>query len=317
MHYIAVLYERTQQSRAAAAADIKLRGYNLATWVPADFLRLPVYALAYALCPKFRDIYFEWVKKRSRQPTWERYQGRVIDEVYKLIHLKCEKYASATRSRDFALYSYLLSAQEEILGDAKNRHRSALSAINPPPSEEEIEAFDKGLKKIITFEAEITSAFMNFEIARLRDASPNRVFREHFDFNTNLSLGAKNQGFTSPAIPDFVYRHEVIGDIKSGAWQRFFEYTVIAYALAYEEHTQRNMNYGAILHVQLPNNRLVPAHYEADIIYLDDSRRRKFLAMRNRKLEIITEGIDPGKPDNPSECTGCFFYSDCWGEGSG
>ena len=317
MHYVAILYERTLQSRSAAPMGITLRGYNPATWVNSEWLRLPVYALAYGVCPTFRDIYLERVDGKSRQSTWERYQGRIIDELYKLIHSRCQEYASHTSTGSFELYDYLVSIQDQMVSEAKNPHRAALEQAVPQPTQQQIQAFDQGLKKIIRFEAEITSAFIDFEIARIQSANPNRIFSEYFDFNTDLALRAKNQGFITPATPDFVFRHRVVGDIKSGHWQTFFEYTVVAYALAYEEHTHSDMNYGAILHVQLPRNRQVPAHYEADIIYLDDSKRSKFLVMRNRKLEIITNRIDPGKPDNDSDCAGCSFYSECWGGANG
>lgn len=317
MHYVAVLYERTHQSRSTAPADITLRGYTLPTWADPEWSRLPVYALAYAFCPTSRDIYLEWVENKERPPTWERYQGRVIDELYKLIHLKCQEYASHTPPRSFDLYAHLTSIQDQILDEAKSCHRDALERVITPLSRRQIEAFDQGLKKIVRFEAEITSAFMDFEIAKLQSATPNSIFSEYFDFNTNFHLRAKNQGFTLPATPDFVFRHEVVGDIKSNHWQTFFEYTVVAYALAYEEHTHKDMNYGAILHVQLLRSRGVPAHYEADIIYLDDSKRNRFLAIRNRKLQIVADRIDPGKPDNDSGCAGCSFYSECWDGANG
>lgn len=317
MHYIAILYERTPQSRSTAEANIRLRGYTQPTWVDSEWPRLPVYALAYVFCPTSRDVYLEWVEKKVRPFTWERYQGRVIDELYKLIHLNCQEYALHTPTSRFDLYTHLVSIQGQLVSDAKDRHQNAFEQISPRPNQRQIQAFDDGLQKIVRFEGEITSAFMDFEIARLQSASPNRIFREYFDFNTDFALRAKNQGFATPATPDFVFRHAVVGDIKSGHWQAFFEYTVVAYALAYEEHTHRDMNYGAILHVELPRRRQVPAHYEGDVIYLDDAKRRRFLAVRNRKLQIVANAIDPGKPDSNPGCAGCSFYSDCWSDANG
>jgi CRISPR-associated protein Csa1 len=313
MHYIALLYERTRQSRLIQES-VKLRGYHPATWVPSDLsrIRLPVYAIAYAQCPTFRDIYLEFIKKEKMMPTWERYQGRIIDELYKLTHSKCEEYVSRCSSSNVDIYGYLIDKQDEIVAEAKNRHKNMFKQINPQPTNEQMLSLEEGLKKVIRFEAEITSTLVDFEIARVESTNPKRIFNEYFNFNTNLALRAKNQGFTTPAIPDFVYRHELIGDIKSGAWQEFFEYTIVAYALAYEEHIGRDMNYGAILHVQLPQNRLVPAHYEGDIVFLDDSRRNRFIMMRNRKLELLATQIDPGKPDTPNGCIGCGFMHLCW-----
>lgn len=317
MHYIAELYQRTVQSRSSPRPAITLRGYKQATWVDSELLSLPVYALTYGFCPTFRDVYLEWVQGKARQTTWESYQGLVMDKLYKLIHQRCQEYASHTPTRSFNLFDYMISVQDELINQALVEHKKKLEQVIPAPSPEQLDAFEQGLRKIARFEGEITSAFIDFEIARLQSTNPATIFSEYFDFTTDLPLRAKNQGFTTPATPDFVYRHQVIGDIKSGSWQKFFEYTVVAYALAYEEHIHRDMDYGAILHVQLPESRKVPAHYEGDIVYLDDSKRNRFLVMRENKLQIITQKIDPGKPSNDQYCTGCSFYSECWSNTSG
>ena len=317
MHYIAELYQRTVQSRSSPPPMITLRGYRQETWVDSEMLSLPVHALAYGFCPTFRDVYLEWGQGRARQVTWEGYRGLVIDKLYKLIHQRCQEYASNTPPRSFDLFDYMMSAQDELVNQAVDKYKSKLKQVIPEPSKEQLEAFEQGLRKIARFEGEITSSFIDFEIARLQSTNPGTIFSEYFDFTTDLQLRAKNQGFNTPATPDFIYRHQVIGDIKSGSWQKFFEYTVVAYALAYEEHTHRDMDYGAILHVQLPENRKVPAHYEGDIIYLDDSKRKRFLIMRENKLQIITGKIDPGKPPNNQGCTGCSLYSECWSDTSG
>jgi CRISPR/Cas system-associated exonuclease Cas4 (RecB family) len=254
----------------------------------------------------------------TREPTWERYQGRVIDEIYKQIHKKCENYCSSSRLANFDLYNHLLTNQEALLAKAKRKHADKLQQIESFLTDSQIQQFDKGLRKLIRFEAKITSAFINFEISRLESSNPRRLFSEYFDFNTDLPLTARKQGFTDPASPDFVYRHKIIGDIKFGKWQSFFEYTVLAYALAYEAHTEDKMDYGAILPVELPSNRPVPTHYQVGIIYLGDKLRKRFIALRDRKLQIVEEKRDPGIPEKKSYCDQkCPFLSHCWGTTNG
>ena len=320
MHYIAILYERTIRERDSHQEDITLRGFDSATWVPAEFshLQLPVNAIAFDICPTSRDLYLERVLSMTREPTWERYQGRVIDEIYKQIHKKCENYCSSSRLADFDLYNHLLTNQEALLAKAKRKHVDKLRQIESLPTAPQIQLFDEGLRKLIRFEAKITSAFIQFEISRLASSSPGRLFSEYFNFNTDLPLTARKQGFADPATPDFVYRHEIIGDIKFGKWQRFFEYTVLAYALAYEESTGHNMDYGAILPVELPSNRPVPTHYQVGIIYLGDKLRKRFIALRDRKLQIVGEKRDPGIPEKKKYCDQkCPFLSHCWSTTNG
>lgn len=314
MHFVALLHDRTRLT-SSTEASITLRGNDYRTWIASELreIQLPVNALAYASCPTFRDIYLEVVRRETRPPTWDRYKGRVIDEIYKNIHKTSSDYVESCQTKDCDLYSYLISEQDDLINKAKNKYKSSFDSIDPKPETTEVEEFNSALGKIVKFEAEITSAVLDFEIAHSGSANPGRVFDEFFNFNTDFALTAKHQGFTSPSIPDFIFKNTIIGDIKSGKWQDFYIYTLIAYALAYEEHTGRPMNFGAILHVELPSSRLVPAHYHTTIEHLSDYHRERFLAMRDRKLEIIKGGADPGKPDDQTNCIGCDFQQKCWG----
>jgi len=317
MHFVAILYEKTARSYQTAPSTITLRGYEPKTWIPAELaqIRLPVYALAYAPCPTCRDIYLTRVANIQVPFTWDRYKGKVIDCIYKDIHKTCSDYVTQSAARTFNLHNELISKQDELIEKAKREFQRDYQRIESPPRQQEIDGFYDSLMKIIRFEVELTSATINFEIARNKAASPRRIFSEHFDFNTNYSLNPRHQGFNSPATPDFIFRHKIVGDIKSGSWKRFFEYTVIAYALAYEDHTNQNMDYGVILNVELPRSRLVPVHYEGGIEFLDDRKRERFIALRNRKLEIINSKQDPGKPGR-GQCPGdCPFLSYCWDTG--
>jgi len=239
----------------------------------------------------------------------------VIDFIYKNIHKTCSDYVTGRRAKAFKLYDALTEKQGELIEEAKGEFKEDYERIESLPIPREINSFYDSLKKIIRFEAELTSATINFEIARNKAANPNHIFSEHFDFNTNYSLNPRHQGFNSPATPDFIFRHKIVGDIKSGSWKRSFEYTVIAYALAYEDHTNQNMDYGVILNVELPGSRLVPVHYEGGIEFLDDRKRERFIALRNRKLEIINSRTDPGKPAREKCPPDCPFLSHCWETG--
>ncbi len=315
MHYITFLYETTREEWLSSADSIELRGYNPCTWASSEFsdLQLPVNALAYNICPTSRDIYLDRVINQETEQTWERYKGRVIDKIYKLIHKECKEYASTSTASDFDLYNYLTGKSDTILDVAKDRYKDVLKKIPQLPAGPDVTRFDEALKKIVLFEALVTAARMNFELARMQAANPEHIFQEYFEFNTDFKLAARHQGFTPPATPDFIYRHKVMGDIKSGKWHQFMEYTVVAYALAFEEHTGDDMDFGVILHVDLPQSRLVPAHYHTDLIFLDDKKREKFFALRDRKLQIVADESDPGTPATKDECNPeCPFLSSCW-----
>ena len=291
MHFVALLDDRFQKiGRTKRQVDIEWRGYRPQTWVPAELsgIELPVNSLAYNVCPTHRDIYLEFVQHLQRPPTWERYRGRLIDEVYKTVHRKCAEYVLSHSVNQFALYEYLVGEQDNILQEVKREHRPELRGLNVVGVAPQ--TLDEELKRIIRFEAEITSALVAFQIAKVKSGSPRRIFDRYFMFNTDLPLNAPHQGFRGDATPDFIYRNNVVGDIKSGKWQEFFYYTIAAYALAYEEHTNEDMNYGVILHLE-KSNRRVPLHYRTRIELIDDAKRERFCMVRNRKLEIVQARI--------------------------
>lgn len=317
MHYITFLDDRSQKiSRARRKVNIKLRGYDSKTWVLPElsYLSLPAYAIAYSPCPTYRDIYLEFVQGMQRPFTWGRYKGKLIDKIYKRVHSTCEKCVSTGRLRDFDMWNQVIQMRGSIVEEAKRTHSGDLAAISPQPSTRLVSSLDEELKMLVTFEAGLTSALMNYQISKVESPNLRRIFSQYFDFNVDLSFRALHQGFRGDATPDFVYKHQVVGDIKSGKWQAFFEQTMIAYALAYEEHTRQNMDYGVIFHVGIEPRRTIPAHYRTRFEILDDPKRMRYIAVRNRKFEIIHNRIDPGLPTNSEACDPeCSFFMNCRG----
>lgn len=320
MHVIAQIYKEEQENireQGKEANTVVLRGYNPKMWVGPELMdvKLPVNAIAYNLCITGRDLYLERIKRLRNPETWERYAGRVIDSVYRLSHEWCEAYVLRQTKMKSNLETYLVKNQNKIINRAKDEHSSVLGRIAPQPNQSLIRSFDGTLRKIVRSEARIASSLIDFEIARVEGATLKGIFDEYLGFNTNVVLRSPYLGFTGKVAPDFIYRHDVIGDIKTGTWQEFFLYTAIAYALAYEEHTRRDMNYGTILYPEFPRNQRIPVYHHTSIEFLSDPMRLAFKAVRDRKLQIIHDKEDPAKPDSKDKCdSGCPFLSYCWGE---
>ena len=318
MHFVAQIYKDElenirEQSREANTID--LRGYNTKMWVAPELMeiKLPVNAIAYNLCITGRDLYLERIEGFQNPETWDRYTGRLVDSIYKLSHELSEAYVLRQANIKSDLETYLVKNQGKIIDRAKREHSSVLSRIEPQPNQSLVGSFDSTLRKIVRSEAKIALSLIDFEIGRVEGAAPKGVFDEYLSFNTNVVLRSPHMGFTGKVAPDFIYKHEVIGDIKTGTWQEFFIYTAIAYALAYEEHTRRDMNYGTILYPQFPRNRNIPVYHHTTIVFLSDSVRRAFKVVRDRKLQLIHDKEDPGRPESKDKCDqGCPFLSYCW-----
>lgn len=317
MHFIAQLCSSQKEYLRTQTNIIKLRGYSPKTWVAPELIniKLPVNAIAYNICPTYRDLYLERINRIRSELTWNRYMGKIIDATYKIVHNKCKWYVLNRRRSRYNLLNYVARKQKAIIHSAKELYEAELRNVNPPVNQNQIRSLDLILKKIIKSEANTANSIINFELSRVAGANIKGIFDEYLSFNTNLILKSPHMGFSEKATPDFVYKHEIIGDIKTGKWQEFYMYTAAAYALAYEEHTGRNMNYGVILHVEFPRSKDIPVYSHTSIEFIDDPIRNKFLAIRDRKLQIIKEKEDPGKPDSQDKCDpSCSFLQKCWRE---
>lgn len=319
MHFVAQVYKDEQENIRGQGKDsdtITLRGYNPKMWVAPELMevKLPVNVIAYNACITGRDLYLERIGGMRSPETWERYQGRLIDSVYKLSHELCETYVLRQAHIKSNLETYLMKNHRKIINAAKTEHSEVFRKINPQPNQTLVRNFDPILRKIIRSEARIASSLIDYEIGRVEGATKKGIFNEYLGFNTDVILRSPHMGFTGKVAPDFIYRHEVIGDIKTGTWQEFFIYTAVAYALAYEEHTRRDMNYGTILYPQFPRNRDIPVYHRTTIVFLNDGMRLAFKTVRDRKLQIIQGRKDPGKSDSQDKCDpGCPFLTHCWG----
>jgi CRISPR/Cas system-associated exonuclease Cas4 (RecB family) len=299
-----------------------LRGYKTETWAPAEYqhagIALSVSQIAYSPCPTYRDLFFEKVEGIPRPMTWPRIVGAAIDQTYKLIHDKALKYCETTSARNFALLDYFSKHASEWSGQIRDAIQKQVEELESKPSSKEQQRLATCLSKIMRFEIGTISGLVERELARMPSLSPRQIFNQHFDFQTDFQIDSIKHGFTSPATPDFFYHNRVLGDIKSGQWEPYYAYTMVAYALAFEEEQKRDVDLAAILVVSCPPSRPVPSYHKSRIEFLDDRHRKRFLAIRDRKLQIVAEGRDPGRAARQEDCDpNCPYWSRCWDDPAG
>ena len=238
----------------------------------------------------------------------------MIDHLYKEIHRFVRSYLQDAKPRDCMLFEELLKKSDELIEKSKRKFRRVIGQIPEPPSKETKQEFDVALSKVLRFEAEMSSSLVDFRMAKLPQTSLEAEAQELFPFNLDLSLNAREHGFSDLSTPDFIYKSQVIGDLKTGRWREFLYYTYTAYALAYECDRDEPMNYGAILHVEVSENRQVPVYTHTSMDVISDESRKRFIMLRNRKLKIVHRKKDPGLPRDRSACDICGYRFECWGE---
>lgn len=302
------------------ANEIAYRGYEKKTYPPPEIFgtRLPVNLIAYNFCKTQRDVYL-YVTDRELPESWERYRGRVIHSLYQEILKNIVDKIRSGSIGTLNLDAELVGLYETIVNSVLRKHRSIHNRLNAIYSNEELEPLQSQLKsemeKIFLYEKSLSSALINFEISRLfNQSSGDSLFQKAFSLSMGQNFDAPKLGFTSPVSPDFIYKNNVVGDIKIGPWRDYYYHTIAAYALAIEFYTKSAVDCGIVLHVDTERPRPVPIHEKTSFELIDDSKRRKFLTIRDQKLLIARYKRDPGLPENPDGCDGCGYYSICWGE---
>jgi CRISPR-associated protein Csa1 len=117
-------------------------------------------------------------------------------------------------------------------------------------------------------------------------------------------------GFSPGAKPDFIFG-DLVGEIKTGEFKEFHKLSLAAYALAYEYHENRPMNFGVLLSVNLSKRRNVPVYEKTECFVISDAYRRAFLEKRNEKFEIVRDRRDPGESPGRGHRVECPYFPKC------
>lgn len=324
MHYISLweMAEIGQRLNRSVNVRPELRGYAMQA-VPPDPQRgtLSVSDLASTLCTTHRDIYLAKVKRiksKSKERPWEAEEGIIIHSLLQEIHRQARKILPSkgtelnTQSLLRRLRAFGKKRKNELLARYKNEQRFAGQQWN---------AIDRHLDNIIFFEALLICSLLNYKasgktvLATGTDINPIQEFEQLFGFSAiEHRLSAPFLGLTEPVTPDFLYAHRAIGDIKTGAFHEdTFELTCVAYALAYEAETKRDIDFGIILHVGKSSKHPFPVYQGSRLYEINDLARTKFVFIRDQKLRVLEQQqIEPPvQPDEP-RCKPCRFYSRCW-----
>jgi CRISPR/Cas system-associated exonuclease Cas4 (RecB family) len=301
------------------SVEITLRGFESKSYPPPELfgVHLPVNLLVFNQCKTQRDVYL-YVTGQKIPESWERYSGRVIHTLYQEIFKKILEIVRTNSIDSLDLDCTLTSEKGNIIRKTIAKHQAVRRKLEHIYPRTELETLENKLKsdmdKIFSYEKTLSVALIEFEISNLFDQqSGDPLLQKTLALSIGENFKAPMLGFTSPVSPDFRYKNDVVGDIKSGLWKDYYYHTITAYALAIEAHTKSAVNCGIVLHVDIKDNRVVPIHEHASFEVIDDIKRKRFLFLRDEKLRIAKEKLDPGLPTSSNDCEGCGFCRTCWG----
>jgi len=303
-----------------ADSEITIRGYDLdKVMVPPELRRkewfLPVNEIVSDYCPTDRYLYLTKIVKETAEPTWERFRGKVIDELYPDLFKALSSYVEQSNLATLQIREALEDFKKSRLENVQKSYKKEKKKLMNPPTEGEFKDFLNGVSKIVRYETQLCSAILDYKVSMKKDIRVKSEFALLFPFVSKPKLSAPELGFSEGQEPDFIYANRVVCDVKTGKWRDFFLLTLAAYALAFENENKKPMNLGVIINPVLDNNRNVPFYLNSEIVIIGDEYRKIVKTLRDKKLEFMKNAKDPCKPEDEKPCISCGFHNNfCWRE---
>lgn len=298
-----------------AENHIKTRGFSANAKIPPELSNqdwfLAVNDVAYDYCPTNRYLYLKKVEKRCLSQTWRRSKGYVIDQLIPELFNKVKEYITSTNLRSIELPSGLVNELQKTISEMKRVFDP--NGLADPPQQNEIDNFFDTICKLAKHEALMASSFLSHRISNVYGLNIETEFKILFPFDFKLKMAAPELGIFPDAEIDFVLAQSILGEIKSEEWFNFYNIGLAAYALAFECDRKRNVNLGIIVCPTFKDNRKLPMYLNtANIKIIGEVWRKMFIKKRNKRIQLVKSGIDPGLPNNDTKCRGCGYYQKCW-----
>ncbi|MCK4552732.1 CRISPR-associated protein Cas4 [Candidatus Pacearchaeota archaeon] len=312
--------KKLENLRKRAKEEIKLRGYtdHLNSDLSNESNFLPINEITGDYCPTWR---YSWIKKFVKNPkkqiTWPILQGRIIDNVYEKIIEYSSDSINNVKLEEMDLKKQLERNKQKIMEGVKKEIKKELRKINNAPKEEEIKNFIGNINKIIEFEHSICLALLSFKMSTKKDLRIRSEIKILFPISIKQKINGKDLGFSGSSEPDFLYREDVVGEIKSGGWRESFKLTCAAYALAYESEYNRDIDLMVIINPSFSKKRKTPLQENFTFEIISDVYRKAVFTRRDERIELIKKGNDPGTPKKDEKCIDCQYYPFCWGRKNG
>lgn len=311
--------QKIDRLKEAAKSEISVRGYNInqvkvAPELKNDSWFLPINEIVSLYCPTNRYSYLKkYVSGAKIQLTWDIFKGRIIDNLYKDLYDEFIKHLDNSKLSNLFLKEYLEEFKDKSIDKLKKDIEKDKPKMLKAPNQQEINNFIKNIENMMRFEIELCSAIVDNRISIKEDINLNSEVKLLFPFVFKSKINAFDLGFSGGLEPDFIYKQMVVGEIKSGDWQDFFNLSCAAYALAYEFENNRNLDLGVILCPIFHKKRTVPLYYKSEIKIINDTYRKTVLLLRDRKISLMKEKRDPGIPKTKDDCPdGCGYLNYCW-----
>jgi CRISPR-associated protein Csa1 len=250
-------------------------------------VKLPMYQVSSKYCPTNRDVYLRHVEKKyvassSRIALGKLFHGVVSDCLQAFL-----------QHQDLNFEAWLQKVRWDEIGE-KTEH-----------------VVESG-RQVWDFVRKMCEA----ELAKFSCSQPRAteldLMKTAVPFLVEHKVSGELLGLSDVLSVDcFDYLRGIMFDLKvtglKDEWHRLYS---LGYALVFESIHEVPVDICCTVYLNVENSKI---NVQKDLFFANDELRQWWIEERDRKLEIVAERKDPGKPES-SQCKEyCPYYSVCYG----
>lgn len=252
-----------------------------------DSVKLPMYEVSSKYCPTNRDVFLRHVEKVRGVPSSRMALGKMVHGVVS------DGLQAFLQRKDLSFESWWQKVRwQEISEKPEN-------VVEP-------------CRRVWEFVQKMCEA-------RLAEVSSSQVHASDLDlmasavpFLVEHRISGELLGLSGVLSVDcFDYLRAIMFDLKvadvKDEWYRLYP---VGYALVFESVHEVPVDICCTVYLTVEGGRI---RVQKDLFFASDELRQWWIEERDKKLEIVAERKDPGKPEG-SQCKEyCPFYSACYG----
>ncbi len=276
---------------------------------PYDDIFLSLSEVASRYCLSARDIYLRRVEKVKYVPNKRMVRGTILHSVVERVITIAKKllYSSGIISGSEFSSSMSSMARDEVR-DVFNKFRDLIR--DSGYSDEEAERLFNRSVNLWLYEVNQISAAIDSNLARHPRISLDSLVNLSIPIVVEQRLDGRFLGLSGDLSADALSFAPVILDLKTGKFREFQKLTTTGYALVLEALYEAPIEVGVLVNLNFDDRDHPIISRKPHII--SEALRMEFIEERDKKMEIVANGSDPGIA--PSCPTDCPYYSYCHGE---
>jgi len=284
-----LLYQLLPTAREVGVSK-ELRGWN---WHQPplkpyfDNVKLPMYEVSSKYCPTNRDVYLRHIEKMYPAPTARMALGKLFHGVVS------DSLQAFLQRQDVSFESWWQKIRwQEIPEKPEN-------VMEP-------------CRKVWEFMRKMCEARLAEGSSRQTHASELDLMASAVPFLIEHRISGELLGLSDVLSVDcYDYLRAIMFDLKvASAKEEWYRLYALGYALVFESVHEVPVDICCTVYLQVDNGKI---GVQKDLFFANDELRQWWIEERDKKLEIVAERKDPGKPER-SQCKEyCQYYNACYG----